>query len=180
MKKSAQVYTGRSRSGFTLVELLVVIAVIAILAAVVILIINPAELLKRGRDTTRLSDMDNLQKAISTALADASSPAATLCYNIASPTVANCLGLSTDANPRKNDGTGWIKVNFSTQAVVTISTLPLDPTNSATYHYSYVSDGTNFELNAVLESAQYTGKMSTDGGDNVNIYEVGSKLNLLN
>ena len=170
----------KSAQGFTLVELLVVIAIVAILAAVVILIINPLELLRRGRDVTRISDLDNLQKAISTALADSTSPAATLCFNIANPTVATCTGLSTDANAKKNDGTGWIKINFSTQAVITVSTLPPDSTNDATYHYSYASDGSSFELNAVLESTQLKGRMGTDGGDNANVYEVGSKLTLLN
>lgn len=165
-----------SAQGFTLVELLVVIAIVAILAAVVILIINPLELLARGRDTVRISDLENIQKAITTALADSTgAPAATLCFGLTAP----CSGLSTDVSAKKNDGTGWAKVNFAGAATLTVSTLPQDPTNTATYHYTYYSDGTNFELNAVLESNQLKGKMLNDGGDNDNVYEVGSKLALL-
>lgn len=167
-----------SRSGFTLIELLVVIAIIAILAAVVVLLINPIEILKRGRDSSRLSDLSNLQTAINAGLQDAAgTAAAVLCYNLTPP----CSGNSTDAgaNVRKVDGTGWVKVNFAGQASVTVPTLPIDPTNTSTYKYSYYSDGSNYELNATLESAQQSGKMTTDGGDNNAVYEIGSSLVLL-
>jgi prepilin-type N-terminal cleavage/methylation domain-containing protein len=50
--------------GFTLIELLVVIAIIAILSVVVVLSLNPAEMLRRGRDSNRLSDMDTLTHAL--------------------------------------------------------------------------------------------------------------------
>lgn len=59
--------------GFTLVELLVVIAIIGILTAVVILIINPLELMKRGRDSIRMKDLSNLQSAINVSLQEATS-----------------------------------------------------------------------------------------------------------
>ena len=162
--------------GFTLVELLVVIAIIAILAAVVIFIINPIEIINRTKDANRMSDLDSLQKAIATALADASTPTTILCYSLTPP----CTGLSTDADARKNDGTGWVKTNFAGQATITYTTLPQDPANNSTNHYTYSSDGTNFELNAVFESNQYKDKMSTDGGDNNDTYEIGSSLTLLN
>jgi prepilin-type N-terminal cleavage/methylation domain-containing protein len=47
------------RSGFTLIELLIVIAIIAILSVVVVLALNPAEMLRESRDNNRVSDMDN-------------------------------------------------------------------------------------------------------------------------
>ncbi len=50
--------------GFTLIELLVVIAVLATLAVAVVLVLNPAELIKEGRDTTRISDLAALNNAI--------------------------------------------------------------------------------------------------------------------
>lgn len=175
MKKSAQ----KVNKGFTLVELLVVIAIIAILAAVVVLIINPIELTKRGRDAARLTDLANLQQAINVAAQEAtSSGAAILC----SGTTAPCSANSNDGGPntRKSDGTGWVKVNLSSQKSVSVPTLPADPINDATYHYTYSSDGDGWELNAVLESTQYTDKMGIDGGDNTGVYEVGSDLTLIN
>src|SRR3989338_2108717 len=51
----------KNSKGFTLIELLVVIAIIAVLAVAVILTLNPAELLKQARDSTRVSDMSTLK-----------------------------------------------------------------------------------------------------------------------
>ncbi len=60
----------KSNSSFTLIELLVVIAILAILAVVVVVVINPSELLKQARDSTRLSDLQTLNKAIALFQAD--------------------------------------------------------------------------------------------------------------
>ncbi len=52
------------KKGFTLIELLIVIGIIGILAAAVIVVLNPAELLAQARDGTRLSDIDSANSAI--------------------------------------------------------------------------------------------------------------------
>lgn len=175
MKKSAQVL----HRGFTLVELLVVIAIIAILAAVVVLIINPLELTKRGRDAARLTDLANLQQAINVAVQEATtSSAAILCKDGATP----CNG-SSNTGTRSSNGTGWVKVDLSAQQSVSVPVLPVDPTNSTTYHYTYCSDGNAWEINTNLESAQQTtspnDKRANDGGNDTALYEVGSNLNLI-
>jgi prepilin-type N-terminal cleavage/methylation domain-containing protein len=54
----------KSKLGFTLIELLIVIAIIAVLATAVVLILNPAELLRTARDTQRLSDFKKIQSAL--------------------------------------------------------------------------------------------------------------------
>jgi len=51
--------------GFTLLELLIVIAILAILAAVVIIVLNPAQTLAQARDAQRLSDLSTIKSAIS-------------------------------------------------------------------------------------------------------------------
>jgi len=56
--------------GFTLVELLVVIAVVGILSGTVITLINPANYLKKGRDTQRKSDLSVIQSAFEIYKAD--------------------------------------------------------------------------------------------------------------
>lgn len=169
------------KSGFTLVELLVVIAIIAVLALVVVLVINPGEWLKRSRDASRLSDLANLQQVINVAVQESTaSGTAVLCAGGLSG--GYCTGKSTDTNARKVNGTGWVKVDFSGQTSVSVPTLPADPSNTsgaAGYHYLYCSNGTAWEINAKLESAQYTGKMTTDGGEDNNVYEVGSSLALV-
>lgn len=73
----------KNRKGFTLIELLIVIAIIAVLSVVVILSLNPAELLRQARDSNRISDMATMKSAISLYLADVSSPylgTSTYCY----------------------------------------------------------------------------------------------------
>lgn len=172
MRKSAQVL----HKGFTLVELLVVIAIIAILAAVVVLIINPAEILARGRDSSRLADVASLQTAINVAVQESTgSSTETLCNGGAVP----CRG-SSNVEGRNSNGTGWAQVNLSTQKSVSVPTLPIDPTNSTVYHYTYCSDGNGWEINSTLESTREKLKMEKDGGDDPVHYEVGSSLALIN
>lgn len=176
MKKSVRSFTG----GFTLVELLVVIAIIAILAAVVVLIINPLELTRRGRDSARLTDLANLQQAINVAVQESTSSAQEiLCKGVGA---ATCAGKSTDANARNSNGTGWVKVDLSTQQAVSVPTLPADPSNGTTYHYVYCADtaggAAKWEIFTELESAQQSPKEGTDGGNDSARYEVGSDLTL--
>lgn len=163
----------RSCQGFTLIELLVVIAIVAVLAAVVVIVLNPLELTRRSRDATRLADLEGLQKALNITLQDATG--ADILCNGAPP----CSGLS-HVGTREIDGTGWIPVDLTQQTTVQVPTLPIDPSNNATYHYSYSSDGTDYELNAVLESDQQRAKMETDGGDNTAVYESGTDLTIIN
>lgn len=163
--------------GFTLVELLIVIAIVGVLAAVVTLVINPLELQKRSRDANRMSDFATLQQAVNAALADSTTASVgILCVGGMAAGETLCSGNSLSGT-RAVDGTGWVKVNFSAQTV-RIPVLPIDPL--ATSQYDYASDGTDWEINAVLESAQYSGKMTTDGGNSATKYEVGTKLTLLN
>ena len=71
------------KKGFTLIELLVVIAIIAILSVVVVLTLNPAEMLRRSRDSNRASDLSVIKTAIGLYLADVSTTAmgtANTCY----------------------------------------------------------------------------------------------------
>lgn len=66
------------RKGFTLVELLVVIAVIAVLAAITVVAINPAKKLAQSRDAAKKSSMQQVVTALSTYFTQKSSyPAAT-------------------------------------------------------------------------------------------------------
>lgn len=55
-----------SNKGFTLVELLVVIAVLGVLAAGVLVAINPLEQLARGRDTGRSSAINEMGRGLAT------------------------------------------------------------------------------------------------------------------
>ena len=170
MKKTAL----KAAQGFTLVELLVVIAIIAILAAVVVLIINPLELTRRGRDSTRLADLQNLQQAINIAVQEATTSGANIACN---GLAATCVDRSHQGT-RVTDGTGWVRVNLGVQTSVSVPTLPVDPSNNATNHYVYCGSGDNWEIVTDLESAKLQPNRTTDGGSDPLKYEVGSVLNL--
>jgi len=179
-----------NKKGFTLLELLIVIAILAILAAAVLVVINPAEILKKSRDTRRVNDLDSLRSALAMYITDVSSPdldGTGVCSTdewITSST-ASCRSGVTGGNCHQSDGTavdgtGWIPVNLSSISTGSpIASLPIDPTNDADYFYSYRCDGDNttFELNANLESTYYTTTISSeikDGGDDTDLYEVGT------
>jgi len=165
------------RTGFTLVELLVVIAIIAVLAAVVVLVIQPGEINKKNRDAARLTDLNNLQQAINIAIQEGTGTNL-YCNGGTYP----CSGKSTDAAPasRVVTGTGWVKVNVGGQKTITLPTLPADPNNTVADHYLYCADNTGgnegYEIDAHLESTAYSPKMTTDGGDAAALFEVGNIL----
>ncbi len=62
MKKTKK--TTKNKQAFTLIELLIVIGIIAILAAAVIIAINPGQQFAQARDATRRSHLNSLSNAI--------------------------------------------------------------------------------------------------------------------
>lgn len=206
MKEYAKKLRKKERAGFTLLELLIVIAVLAVLMTMAVITLNPAETLKKARDTQRITDLSTLKTAISLYVAETTSPAMAgdpPAYNtiyVSVPTETNEItGLPDDgafdlygqvdlAELSKTGGTGWIPIDFADMSIGSpISALPKDPTNSASdapedtdLCYRYVTDiSNNFELAATFESTYYTDTIkldSTDGGNIDGVYEVGTKF----
>jgi len=177
----------RARTGFTLIELLVVIAIIAILSVVVVLTLNPAEMLRRGRDSNRLSDLSVFQSAMNVYTQDravsggliglgtssviyisipdpaASTAAGSDCSNLGFPAggTYHCAGPNYF---RRTDGTGWIPVNLASITTGSpLGQLPIDPTNvsSTGEYYEYTTDGTNWKMAAAPESTQYASQFAS-------------------
>ncbi len=187
-----------NHKGFTLIELLVVIAILAILSVVVILTLNPSQLLKQSRDSQRVYDMSTFRKAITLYITDVGSPSigsVNTCYgsSIATPGASGCGGrmtantvvTTTAALAASTTGAGWIPINFASLSIgAPIGSLPLDPTNNATYFYSYATNASiQFEINANMESTRYSASgtndmESNDGGNNATVYELGTNLTL--
>src|ERR1019366_1183452 len=161
------------RSSFTLIELLIVLAMVAILSVVVILTLNPSELLKQSRDSTRLSDLSTLNTSLGLFSGDVTGGfmgTSSIVYISIPDTTSTCstLGLptlpvgysyncATTANFKKTDGTGWIPVTFSQISFGSpLSNLPVDPVNTTTTgnYYTYVSGGGSRILTALPESAR--------------------------
>lgn len=74
--------------GFTLLELLIVIGIIAILSVILVIVLNPAETLKKARDTQRMSDLATMKTALGLYLTSTTTPY--LAGTNAAPSNASC------------------------------------------------------------------------------------------
>ena len=160
-----------SNKGFTLIELLIVIVVIGILAGILVMIINPSEYQAQARDARRMNDILSVQTAIIDSIA---------VQGISLTDTTGCADCDSTTGTDDIDGTGWVKFdNLSGRGLIdVISVLPTDPINDAQYHYSYYSDGIDFELNVTLESDRYQDNATQDGGNDDTVYERGFNLSL--
>jgi prepilin-type N-terminal cleavage/methylation domain-containing protein len=188
---------GYSHRGFTLIELLIVIAILAVLSVAVVLVLNPAELLRQGRDSTRLSDLAAIRKAIILYLADIPSPnlkGAMACSSaFASCTFAtntspfaNGSGTGCGSGPASTtvavNGTGWLPVNLAAiSGGSPLARLPIDPNNggasavsSTLLLYGYAC-GTGSSLNFEIDANMESGKYSAGGGADVETKDGGDK-----
>ena len=164
----------RKQKGFTLIEMLVVIAIIAILAGAVILAINPVATMQKSRDATRLNDMDALRSAINLALAEGE-----IQLKVTGPNTS----LDGNQNVTGTDAAGgYVKYTTPSGKVGLgryIPALPLDPLNTGTSVYTFRSTVNDYELNCILEHPDNTVKETKDGGNNTAVYEVGTNLTII-
>lgn len=186
------------KQGFTLVELIIVITILVILGIVVIVLIDPAEILAQSRDAQRISDLASLKAATQLVLS-ASTPSTTACdsttvINATTPIAANRVYVSTPTAGSSTynvtatlfrqlaDGTGWVKMNFTgLSSGSALSGLPVDPTNAygATglfYRWgcSTQTGKYEYEFDAALESAKYKPGCTATGCEDKGISDGGN------
>ncbi len=179
------------KKGFTLLELLIVIGILAILSTTMVLVINPAEMLRRARDSQRISDLNTIKSALAFYLTEAASPdldgttpTGWFIYQHPGITVAgtDCGGQNTKTliSSQAINGSGWIPVNLSgLTGGSPISGYPVDPNPASNKrYYIYLPDQNTltFELLANMESVTYSAQEATDGGLLNDVYEVGTKM----
>jgi len=104
------------QKGFTLIEILVVVALIAILAAITIIAINPAKNFADARNTQRSSDATQILNAITQFVSDGN-------------TLGTLGTIPLCATDTVTIGSGVGNLNLATNLVpVYISAIPKDPT----------------------------------------------------
>ena len=189
-------------SGFTLLELLIIIGIIAIVGVIIMLIVNPAEMFSQSRDTRRMVDLKNIDSAVRLARGDSifmgnpntvyisvpdpalSGNATSTCTNMGLPPLDpnwkyNCV---SQENLAKNNGTGWIPINFSSLGAGSpFAALPIDPENATTSwkYYRYITDSKGkYIVVSGLYSDKYKPEAVKDGGNDSEKYEVGTNMSL--
>lgn len=192
----------RSSRGFTMIELLIVVAIIAILAVAAVVLLNPSEMIQEGKDHNRLSDTTSLYTAIGLAQSDGLSlgNASTVYVSLPDPTLTgaqtsscgywNLVSLPTDtiyqcASPqdyRNTDGTGWIPIDFAQSAGGSpFGELPIDPQNqsSSGQYYAYATQGTSYEVTSKMGSQKYQSESTYSNASALYLYGQGTSLSLV-
>ena len=133
-----------SKKGFTLIEILIVVAIIGILASVVVVGLGPAQ--KKGRDSRRVSDLRSVQNALE------------LYYG------------KNGQYPIVGVGSWDEFATVLTGAGIGTNQIPNDPTTSRDYIYKVDDSGTTYVLGAQLEDAggsimnsSFTGALPSGG-----------------
>lgn len=132
-------YNKPMRKGFTLIEMLIVIAIIGILASMVLVGLGPVQ--RQGRDSRRISDLRQVQNALE------------LYYNkcgfYPGPVQTNAASCSSYVQI-----TTWSSLTTSlsgTGSVIGINSIPNDPSSGKDYFYGTNSVGSSYVLGAQLE-----------------------------
>ncbi len=127
----------RKNKGFTLIEILVVIGIIAILATIVIIAINPAKQFAQARNTQRESNVNTILNAIGQHVVDNK--------GVALSSTSCSTATTAITSTAKNIGTGAGLVDLTCLVPSYIpSALPFDPTDGTAadtkYTISYASN----------------------------------------
>ncbi|MBL7036739.1 prepilin-type N-terminal cleavage/methylation domain-containing protein [Candidatus Microgenomates bacterium] len=136
----------KNEKGFTLVELLVVMAILGVLVALVAGNFRTAQI--RGRDAKRKADLKQIANSLELFYADYGRYPAE-----ASGSISAC-----PYDPALSTGTtcGWGTDSMTDGKTVYFKTIPEDPTSSGSYLYRIVPSSSNrkFQLFARVENEQ--------------------------
>jgi len=132
----------KQRDGFTLIEILIVVAIIAILASVVLVGLGPTQ--QAGRDARRLSDLHEVQTGLE------------LFYNKCGYYPGSAPSGACNNGATSGYSTGASPMNAAlVDAGLNITTVPEDPSNAGTHVYGYATNGASasqYVLTTVLEN----------------------------
>ena len=115
-----------NKQGFTLIEILIVVAIIAILASIVLVGLGPTQ--QSGRDARRLSDLHEVQNGLE------------LFYNKCGYYPGRDPDSAVPCNPQATGGYADMSAALI-EAGLNITTVPVDPTNATPYQYGFRTNG---------------------------------------
>jgi type IV pilus assembly protein PilA len=101
------------QSGFTLIEILVVIGLIAILAAIVLIAINPARQFAQARNSQRTSNLETILNALGQNLAD-------------NKGVSTCPTITASSSIGTSGGSGFVDLSTCLATYIP-NGIPMDP-----------------------------------------------------
>ena len=147
MKKKINKLIGNLKKGFTLVELIIVIAIIAVLSVSAMMLLT--KWLSKSRDSRRLSDIQTIRKALDVWLVDLDNTT----WKLPEPT--NWTGVRMTGS----DGSAqlWIQWTFGETVISkldSIQKVPSDPSTQAEYTYSVTPSYKKYQILAQLERQQ--------------------------
>ncbi len=154
-------------SGLTLIELVIVVALISIMTGISYSLISSSVTKPEARDNRRMSDISNLDRAINEYRLDRGA------YPGEAGVIYGSNTLPVGSTAIYNANMGWIKADLAEY----LAKSPIDPTNDVSYHYEYTHNVSGYEISSRLESL--FDDSNSDGGNNSEKYELGNNLSLI-
>ena len=168
----SQPVSKKGRGFFIFSAILGLLAIPAVMIMTTLWALDPKGILEDSRDAQRLNDLNTLNSAISL-------------YQAVTDGTLSCIPgkvYSSRDGTRAIDGTGWLPIDLAKMEYGSpIAELFIDPNNNSSYFYSYACDpvSNKYELNTRFEGETYKRDTKGDGGNNPDVYEVGTDLNLI-
>ncbi len=125
------------KGGFTLIEILVVIGIIAVLATIVLIAINPARQFAQARDTQRVSNVNAILNAIGQRIADNKGTFGGTFAGLTCPTITATTSVQTMNILNDITTTTSTDIGLGCLAPTYVTAIPTDPTAFSTPDTGY-------------------------------------------
>lgn len=142
----------RSKKGFTLIEILIVVAIIGILASIALVGLGGTRV--KARDAKRIAEVRQIQSALE------------LYFNRCGwyPGPADCGAAAPAADTVVNDGAGWTAfAGILNDTDLGVTNVPTTDPSAGFYRYGSPVGGLSYVLGALLESDNQSLRQDADG-----------------